>query len=78
MVCAWVEENFYHGMSKKSSGLGKRSTVTKIWVVTDYITAMPEIKDLFNRHQFEWMTDLRGIMVRGSQKSYMSYMLPRS
>lgn len=46
-------DTYDHGISKKTNTLGERAIVPEIQVVADNLTAVPEIKDLFDRYHFE-------------------------
>lgn len=53
-------EIFDHGLSKKSTGIRKRAIVPEIRVIIENLTTMPEIKELFEKHHFEWMNRPQG------------------
>lgn len=53
-------EIYDYGISKNTSGLGKRAIVTEIRVISNNLTAMPELKEVFDRYHFEWMTLCHG------------------
>lgn len=61
-------------MSNCSSGFSKQAILPEIRVITDSLTSMVKIKEVFDRHQFEWMNAPQGYYgERITQEFYAAY-----
>lgn len=61
---------FNHDLSKRSSGINKCTIIHKIWLVTDNMTAVPDIMEAFDRHQFNWMSTSYGLYGEGLAREF--------
>lgn len=53
-------EIFVNDLSKNSTGIGKWAIMLEIRVITKNLSAMPDINEMFDWHNFEWMTRKQG------------------